>query len=192
MIIFDNSTSSIFSQIKQKHIKLFPYISLYPVNLLQVQLNFRRDIQESCMQMSSECGKALKELSVAVKTMVNPYPVNHYIENSKSAVDVFKSKLKATSLQETDILNIIPDATVASILMEIVSCVEQIAESVNEVSQKAHFKGVEFKTSQGKPPLLRRATIIPVSEGDSDCVVINVSDTLVVLPPQDRNPQAQL
>lgn len=142
--------------------------------------------------MSSECGKALKELSVAVKTMVNPYPVNHHIENSKSAVDVFKSKLKATSLQETDILNIIPDATVASILMEIVTCVEQIAESVNEVSQKAHFKGVELKTSQGKPPLLRRATIIPVSEADSDCVVINVSDTLVVLPPQDRNPQAQL
>ncbi|KAL9373921.1 hypothetical protein Peur_033541 [Populus x canadensis] len=136
---------------------------------------FRCKIQEPCTQMSAECGKALKSLASAIKTTTVPSSENVNVENSKTAVQDLKIALKAVSLEhDQDLLQILPDATVASILVEIVICVEKISESVHGLSNLAHFKSVEPTVSPEKP---HRGSIKPVSEGDSDHAVITIHGT---------------
>ncbi|CAK7342031.1 unnamed protein product [Dovyalis caffra] len=141
----------------------------------QARLEFRCKIQEPCTKMSTECGKALKSLASAIKTMTVPSSPNVHVENSKTAVNDFKIALKTVSLeQDQDILAIIPAATVASILIEIVKCVERISESVHELSNLAHFKSEEPTVSPDKSQFLRRGSIKPVLEGDTDHFIITI------------------
>ncbi|KAJ6406768.1 hypothetical protein OIU84_010308 [Salix udensis] len=65
----------------------------------QVPLEFRCKIQESCTQISAECGKALKSLASAIKTMTIPSSANVHVENSKTAVKDLQISLKAVSLE---------------------------------------------------------------------------------------------
>ena len=130
--------------------------------------------------MSTESGKALKALATAVKTMTNPKSACQHLENSIKAVEELHIALKAASLEEADILAIIPAATVATILVEIVTCVEKISMSVNELSQLAGFKEVEATVSpEIKPQLLHKGVINPIllDDGDdSSHIVITVEE----------------
>ncbi|XP_011046418.1 PREDICTED: aluminum-activated malate transporter 8 [Populus euphratica] len=156
----------------------------------QAPLEFRCKIQESCTQISAECGKALKSLASAIKSMTFPSSANVHVENSKTAVKDLKISLKAVSLEhDQELLAILPDATVASILVEIVVCVEKISESVHELSNLAHFKSVEPTVSPEKPQLLHRGAINPVLEGDSDHVVITIHETSTDSQ-ENENPKA--
>ncbi|KAG6735663.1 hypothetical protein POTOM_061689 [Populus tomentosa] len=111
---------------------------------IHAPLEFRCKVQEPCTQISAECGKALKSLASAIKTTTVPSSENVNVENSKTAVQDLKIALKAVSLEhDQDLLQILPAATVASILVEIVLCVEKISESVHGLSNLAHFKSVE-------------------------------------------------
>ncbi|KAB5552932.1 hypothetical protein DKX38_010243 [Salix brachista] len=156
----------------------------------QVPLEFRCKIQESCTQISAECGKALKSLASAIKTMTIPSSANVHVENSKTAVKDLQISLKAVSLEhDQELLAILPGATVASILVEIVISVEKISESVHELSNLAHFKSVEPTVSPEKPQLLHRGAINPVLDGDSDHVVITIHETSTGLQ-ENENPKA--
>lgn len=127
--------------------------------------------------MSGESGKALKALASSIKTMKIPTSSNQQVEDSKSAVQDLKTAMESVSLKSLDLLSIVPAATVASILVEIVNCVEEISESVNELSQLAHFKKVDPTVSPEKPHLLHRGTVNPVFDGDNvHDVVIRVRD----------------
>ncbi|XP_059669583.1 aluminum-activated malate transporter 8-like [Cornus florida] len=152
-------------------------LSGYINSHVQAPLEFRQKIREPCTKMSSESGKALKELASAIKKMKNPSSANVHVQNSKIAVDELKSVLEAASVtQKEDVLEIIPAVTVASILMDITECVEKISESIHELSNLAHFNSVESIVSPEKPQLLlHRGTIKPFSDGDGDHVVITVS-----------------
>ncbi|XP_057953201.1 aluminum-activated malate transporter 2-like [Malania oleifera] len=114
----------------------------------QAPLEIQRKIQESCTEMSSESGKVLKELASAIKTMTQPSCTNPHIANSRTAAKTLKSSLK-TSLyvwEDTNILELIPMATVASLLIDIVSCTEKISEAVHELASHAHFKTADPPT----------------------------------------------
>ncbi|KAJ6968346.1 hypothetical protein D5086_029196 [Populus alba] len=142
---------------------------------IHAPLEFRCKVQEPCTQISAECGKALKSLASAIKTTTVPSSENVNVENSKTAVQDLKIALKAVSLEhDQDLLQILPAATVASILVEIVLCVENISESVHGLSKLAHFKSVEPTVSPQKP---HRGSIKPVSEGDSHHAVITIHGT---------------
>ncbi|KAJ6864707.1 hypothetical protein NC651_035312 [Populus alba x Populus x berolinensis] len=111
---------------------------------IHAPLEFRCKVQEPCTQISAECGKALKSLASAIKTTTVPSSENVNVENSKTAVQDLKIALKAVSLEhDQDLLQILPAATVASILVDIVLCVEKISESVHGLSNLAHFTSVE-------------------------------------------------
>ncbi|EEF28484.1 conserved hypothetical protein [Ricinus communis] len=141
---------------------------------IQVPEEFKNKIQESCTKMSEESGKALKLLSSAIKTMTHPSPANTHVENSKTAINELKVALKSCSLDYEDLLVIVPAATVASTLTEIVKCVDKLSESVHELANQAHFKTVEATVSPEK--LLHRGTINPVLDGESDDHVVIVID----------------
>lgn len=134
--------------------------------------------------MSAESSKALKALATSIKTMTDPSPAASHVEAAKDAVNHLKSALRDPASMKNitlDLPAIVPAATVASILIEIVYCVEQITESVNELSDAAHFKKkVETTVSPetGKH-LLHRGTVNPVFDGDggSNHVVITIHES---------------
>ncbi|KAA8549959.1 hypothetical protein F0562_001633 [Nyssa sinensis] len=72
---------------------------------IQAPLEIRVKIQESCTKMSSESSYALKELALAIRTMIRPSTVNAHIANSKIAAINVKSLLKTGLWQDTDLMD---------------------------------------------------------------------------------------
>ncbi|XVE75863.1 hypothetical protein DITRI_Ditri12bG0125700 [Diplodiscus trichospermus] len=158
---------------------------------IQASQEFKSKIEGSCTRMSAECGKALKALATAVKTMTDPYSANSHVENSKAAMKDLEFALKATSIDNADFLEIVPAATVASILVEIIKCVEKISEAVHELSHQAHFnKTVESTASPEKPQqqLLHRGIIQPVSDADGNDNVVIVIHEMSTDSPENEKP----
>ncbi|GLT96318.1 hypothetical protein SLE2022_139490 [Rubroshorea leprosula] len=141
----------------------------------QQSSEFQSKIQESCKKMSAESSKALRELATAIKTMTEPSSASPYLENSKSAMNHLKTALKDFSLESTDLLAILQAATVASILVEIIKCMEKISKAVHELSKLARFKNAEPTVSCKK---LHQLFINPSFEGDGK---------LNMLPRQENN-----
>jgi hypothetical protein len=142
--------------------------------------------------MSIECSMALESLASAIKTMTLPSSANVHVENSKNAIKDLKIAIKNVSLdQDQDLLAIVPAATVASLIIEIVKCVENLSESVHELSNLARFKSVEPAVSLEKPQFLHWGSIKPVLEGDADRVVISI-DGKSADSPESENTQGPM
>ncbi|KAL7096483.1 hypothetical protein ACP275_10G082500 [Erythranthe tilingii] len=134
-------------------------------------------IQPSCKKLSTESGKALKELATALKNKTFPSAAAEtHIKNSKSAADELKRVLENSSLLPTklDLQEIMPLLVTSSVLIDVVTCVERIAVSVNELSEKAGFVRKAISTDQKQ--LLRRGIVKPVD--DEHGVVIEINDKL--------------
>ncbi|KAH7855228.1 hypothetical protein Vadar_022617 [Vaccinium darrowii] len=157
---------------------------------IQAPPEFQRKIQEPCMKMSLESGKALKELAMAIKTFAQPSCVDVHIESSKRAMNELKTVLKAVSRKEYDLLKIVPSLTVSSILTDIVKCVEKISESIHELSRQAQFKNIVVGTE--KPQLLRGGVVTPIADGDGDGdhVIVMVHGTSLESPIINGHSQA--
>ncbi|XP_028784904.1 aluminum-activated malate transporter 8-like [Neltuma alba] len=154
---------------------------------IQVSLEFKGSVQESCMKLCSEASKALKALSSSIQTMTDPCDAKPHLENSKDAIRDLKIALETTSLEDEELITIIPVATVASILIEITKCVEKIHDSVSELSHLAHFRTIkpDFSVSAEKPHLLHRGIIKPVGEtGGAGHVEITIEE------PKEAQPTA--
>uniref|UniRef100_A0A7N0UW75 Aluminum-activated malate transporter n=1 Tax=Kalanchoe fedtschenkoi TaxID=63787 RepID=A0A7N0UW75_KALFE len=143
-------------------------------------------IQEPCKKICSESSKALKALSCSIKDMTPPSSVNLHVENARAAVEDLKTRLShIPASQHTDLLAILPAATVASILIEVVGKMEKVAESVEELSRGAGFK--EKKEKLAKPsPILHRSTVTPICTDDEVVIDISEVDQVKELP---RNQQ---
>lgn len=109
---------------------------------MQVSMEFKGKVQEPCKKLCMEASKALKVLSSSIKTMTHPCDAKTHLENSKAAIHDLKNALGTTSLEDEDLIAIIPVATVASILIETTKCVEKIHDSVSELSNLAQFRNV--------------------------------------------------
>ncbi|KAL4284805.1 hypothetical protein GQ457_16G007930 [Hibiscus cannabinus] len=107
---------------------------------IQTQAEIRGKIQVPCKRVSLECSRALKEMSSAFRKMVLTRSAIMHIENSKKAAEELKSLLKTSLWEEADLLEIIPAASVASLLMEIIECIEKISEAVNKLGEAASFR----------------------------------------------------
>ncbi|XP_038707164.1 aluminum-activated malate transporter 2-like [Tripterygium wilfordii] len=145
-------------------------------------------IKDSCMKMSMNCGKALKELGLAVRTMTKPASsADAHIQESKSASKDLASLLKSDS---ADLLTAIPAAaaTVASLLLDVVECSEKISESVDELASLAHFKAnyvlpekSEVKSSSKAVDCPPDHVVIDVSEGNRNNSSVTLISTTHVL-----------
>ncbi|XP_076946220.1 aluminum-activated malate transporter 8-like [Bidens hawaiensis] len=101
---------------------------------------FQKTVKESCMKMSIEVGNALNELGSSMKMMIYPSSSTIDIENCRKLLDELKGTLKVSMVAECDILETISIITAASILVEIIKCVETISKVIEELSKQAHFK----------------------------------------------------
>ncbi|XP_060174582.1 aluminum-activated malate transporter 8 [Lycium barbarum] len=159
----------------------------------QAPTEFHKRIEEACTKMSIESSKALKELASSIKTMTQPSSsaAETHLRHSKAAIDDFKSILAPTETlllsSKLDLLEIFPAITVASILIDVINCVDKISEAVEDLSVQAHFKkeknkNKESSSSPEKPPpqqhLLHRGIVKPVVDVDDveggDSVVIEI------------------
>ncbi|KAL3825708.1 hypothetical protein ACJIZ3_021737 [Penstemon smallii] len=147
----------------------------------KVALEFHAKIQQPCTKLSTESGKALKELATAIKNMTYPSSaVQSHIENSKAAADDIKSILENSSLPtKADLQEIMPVLVTASVLIDNIKCIEKISVSVLELSQMARF--LEPKSTDGlekQQQLLHRGIVKPVDDvivKDDDRVVIEIT-----------------
>ncbi|KAM7496990.1 hypothetical protein LguiA_021404 [Lonicera macranthoides] len=122
---------------------IFEALNGYLGSEIATSQEIRVKIQHTCTKMSSESSYALKELALSIRTMTRSSTAVAHIMNAKVASTNLKYFLK-TNLQKeiTNLLEVIPVATVASLLVDIVACVENIAESVNELAKLANFKNI--------------------------------------------------
>ncbi|OVA07156.1 Aluminum-activated malate transporter [Macleaya cordata] len=126
---------------------------------IQAPLEFKKMIKDACIGMSMESSKVLQELSSSMKTMTHPADaVVEHMTNSKTASDNLKTVMKRASMLEikTNILEMIPAATVASLLVEILARIEKIAGSVNELASLANFKAAHPAATSS--PYVQRET----------------------------------
>lgn len=80
-----------------------------------------------------------------------------HIVNAKSAAKKLKALMKTGLCPHTDVLDMIPAVTVASLLIELVSCTVKIADSVNELASLANFKKPDSRMNrQTSPEQLKR------------------------------------
>ncbi|CAO2838812.1 unnamed protein product [Amaranthus hypochondriacus] len=104
---------------------------------------FQEEFREICNKISLESSKTLVKLGSCLREMKYPSSsVNPHIVSSKAAVKTLKTYLKSHSLynQHSDLLQIIPIATLASLLIDIVDCTENIASCAYDLATLAHFK----------------------------------------------------
>ncbi|KAK1560203.1 hypothetical protein Q3G72_023576 [Acer saccharum] len=152
---------------------------------IRVSTGFNGTIQDECMKMSSESGKALKALASAIKTMSDSTfsSANAYVESSKNAANDLKIALESASLNNVDKQAIMSFAAVASILIEVVSCVEKISEAVHELSNLAQFN--KIKEAMSVSPELNQPhnllhialSVEPVLDGDDSNHVVTIHET---------------
>ncbi|PIN04000.1 hypothetical protein CDL12_23467 [Handroanthus impetiginosus] len=148
-----------------------------PKSQPKVVSEIQTKIQQSCIKISIESGQALKELSSSIKKMMFPSPaaVSH-VQDCKAAADDLRNILQTTSLPtESDLQEIMPILVTASILIDIINCVEKISLAVHELSDKAHFQKPKVEKIQGQQQLLHRGIVKPI---DND--VVDGHDHVVV------------
>nr|GMD21375.1 aluminum-activated malate transporter 2-like [Ipomoea batatas] len=147
----------------------------------------RRIMKGTCTKMSMESGKALQELASSVRNMNHPSSANKHMANSKTAAKNLKLLLSSSLWEDVDLLQVIPVAAVASILTEIVVCVENIAESVSELAASAQFKdNTESASAHFKDNAESAAAQSSSSASDSDRVVIAVGE-IMAAPAAEAN-----
>lgn len=134
-------------------------------------------VQELCMKMSSESGKALKELASAIKTMTRPSSASAHITKSRIAANSLKCFLKSPDLgEDIHLLDIIPAVTIASLLTEVVTYAEQIEKSIHELASLSHvqFKSAEPKTEQEQTKLHKHGSLHPCAATNGPHHVITI------------------
>ncbi|GAA0166539.1 hypothetical protein Leryth_010702 [Lithospermum erythrorhizon] len=109
-------------------------------NKAQASLEIFGKLQEPFSRMSMECWKALKELSLAIKTTTKPSSAKQHILNSRTASKSLKLLLNSEILGGINMEQIIPLASVASIMIDVVDYVEKIYEAIDELASLANFE----------------------------------------------------
>lgn len=144
--------------------------------LMQSPPEVRSIIQEASTAVSSECGKALKELASALRKMTKSSAAEPHIANSKDAAENLKSVIRSSLSKHDDILQIIPAGAVASLLCEVVKCTEEIADAAHKLASLAHFKNAKPKVTPEQKELPSQGIVQPVSGIDGMHHVITINE----------------
>ena len=112
--------------------------------MFQTQPVIQENFKQICKKLSYELGNVMKEVASSIKKMKKTSAVKSQLTDTKLAVRDLKTLLQDKSLWEKfNLLEVLPVATVASILIEIVNCIENIVEEVHELGCMANFKSME-------------------------------------------------
>ncbi|XP_077234425.1 aluminum-activated malate transporter 2-like [Tasmannia lanceolata] len=138
----------------------------------QAPTELRQQIQAGCTKMSSECGKTLSELALAIQTMTKPISAANHLAVAKTATADLKTAMKTTVSNHTDVSEMLSAATIASLLITIIEHTEKIVESVDQLASMAKFKDTTVILE--KSPSLHRAYVKPFMDIDGPHICITV------------------
>ena len=79
--------------------------------------------------------------------MVPPTSAETHIATSKIYATNLRSMIKTKLWEDTNLFEVVPVVTVASLLLDVVSSTEKLAESIQELSTLAKFKNKESKAA---------------------------------------------
>ncbi|GAB4859846.1 hypothetical protein Ancab_011326 [Ancistrocladus abbreviatus] len=130
---------------------------------IQATEEMRSRFEGICMKMSTESGKALKELSSAINRMTQPpSSTKSHLEALKSAARDLNSTPGTSLYDDNEFSEGIPVATVALLLTDVVHYAEKFAESVQGLASLARFKatGDDKMAPNRKPNLARQGALI--------------------------------
>lgn len=152
----------------------------------------RSTIQEQCSEMCLEASKAFKELGSSIRTMTMSSSSDTHVANAKAAVKSLKTLLQSSSWKETDLLSLIPAATVASLLIDIVEFTEKIADSVNNLATLTHFEVVDTDKSSTKAQQPSQSSphcecVEPGPKTDSLQLVILIEDSALAVSDSEKS-----
>ncbi|KAJ1270940.1 hypothetical protein BS78_06G089500 [Paspalum vaginatum] len=103
-------------------------------------------IRAACRAMSLHSAKALKRLSLAIRTMsmTMPYPTNELPTNNDMSMATKAAAYFRTELsKDVALVQVTHIAAVASLLSDIVLQIEEITECTRSLAHLAHFKNPE-------------------------------------------------
>ncbi|XP_021720558.1 aluminum-activated malate transporter 2-like isoform X2 [Chenopodium quinoa] len=113
-------------------------------DILQTPEEIEEMMREACKKLSNELGKVPKEAAIGLKKMRKTSTPKTQLAETKEAAKELKRLLQDTSVWEkSNLLDVLPAVTVASILIDIVDCVESITEAVHELASMADFKTMD-------------------------------------------------
>ncbi|XP_009371491.2 aluminum-activated malate transporter 2-like [Pyrus x bretschneideri] len=152
----------------------------YLTSEIQSPPEVRSIIQGECTVISSECGKALKELASGVRKMTKSSAAEPHITNSKAAAENLKAVIRSSLSKHCDYLEILQAGAVASLLFEVVKCTEEIAGAVHKLASLAHFKNAKPRVTPETQELPSQGAVNPVSgiDGAHHVITINPSQSL--------------
>ncbi|KAI4322475.1 hypothetical protein L6164_022167 [Bauhinia variegata] len=89
--------------------------------------------------------------------MVPPSAAESHISKSKIAAMNLRGMLETGLWEDTNLLEAIPVVTLASLLVDVVSCTEKLAESIKELATLAKFNNVDRKFAPDEQQKLQPA-----------------------------------
>ncbi|KAM1040744.1 hypothetical protein TB2_029564 [Malus domestica] len=152
----------------------------YLTSEIQSPPEVRNIIKGECTVISSECGKALKELASVIRKMTESSAAELHITNSKAAAEKLKSVIRSSLCKHGDYLEIIQAGAVASLLFEVVKCTEEVADAAQKLASLAHFKNAKPRVTPEKQELPSQEAVKQVSgiNGAHHVITINLSQSL--------------
>lgn len=137
---------------------------------IQVPEYLKKNFSDVCMGLTSHCSKVLKELAVSMKTMtkspntdLSVGEMNFSAQELQNALKSLPSPLLLPPLQKNEatgeaatkqstltLIDILPLATAISLLIEITTRIERIADEVDELATLAEFNPASDEKSQQK------------------------------------------
>ncbi|CAH2060907.1 unnamed protein product [Thlaspi arvense] len=107
---------------------------------IQVSIGIKKKLEEPLRRMSSELGKAMKEMSISLKKMIKPSSSDLHLQNAQSTCKALTNLLKSGILKEVDPLELISLLTAISLLIDIINLTQKILESLHELASASRFK----------------------------------------------------
>ncbi|KAL2551042.1 Aluminum-activated malate transporter 10 [Forsythia ovata] len=130
-------------------------------------------LSETCQKVSSSSSRILKELATSINTMTRSSKLDIWLDEMNCSIQELQNYMKSLSglihepeaksfenekkeavvltINDVDVLEIMPLITFASLLIEIAGRVEQVVDAVEELANLAEFKDAAVdKTKQNQ------------------------------------------
>ncbi|KAL1208807.1 Aluminum-activated malate transporter 7 [Cardamine amara subsp. amara] len=140
---------------------------------IQVSIDIKKKLGEPLRRMSSEAGKAMKEMSNSLKKMTKPSSSNLHVQNARSAIKSLTNLLDSGILKEVEPQELISLLTAISLLIDIINLTEKILESLHELASAAKFKS---KTAKSEKPNAKSIVSVQPTKYHDDHVVTIFED----------------
>lgn len=124
---------------------------------LQVPQNLKSHVRDACMVLCLHSSDVLKELACCLKSMTRSAKLSHLTGEMNFAAQRLQDTLKTLPSQlivnHPSPLEVVPLVTMVSLLIEIATRIEGLADGVMEFAEMAEFKAQDDKTMEKIRPV---------------------------------------